>query len=262
MDFLKQHYEKILLSVILLGLAVAAAWLLMAIEEAKRNLVTTVSIEPRPAKPLDLQTNELALQAVQNPPGLKITDGTDLFNPMTWRQRPDGSIMRIASASEAEALKILKIEPLDFILSFDRKADGDAYYLGVVREANHRLPAPKLQRYAKLNVTNDVFVIRQVKGPAEDPAELVVELTDSRLYPNAKNVISIAKDKPYQHVEGYSVDLKNDVDGKIFRDQRVGTNVVLSSDSYKIIAINQNEVRVQANSNQKPTTIRRNGGSQ
>jgi hypothetical protein len=260
MDFLKQHYEKILLSVILLGLALAAAWLIMAIEEAKKSIEVTVEGAgvAHPPKPADTSTNEIALAKAKSPPPLTITDGSDLLNPMTWKQRPDGTLIKFSTKSDAEALKLVKTEPLNYILAFDHKADGEAYYLAETREGTHKLPAPKIQRYAKPNVTNGVFVIRQARG-ADENTELSIELLDSKLFRGTNDFVVISKEKTYNYVEGYSADLKNDLDGKMFRDLRVGTNVVLGGEAYKIIAIDPNEVRVLA-PNQKPITIRSNSG--
>jgi hypothetical protein len=63
MEFLRKHYEKIILSVVLLGLAVAAALLPMmvsrersALEELERDIRQT---PPKPLKASDLSTNEL-----------------------------------------------------------------------------------------------------------------------------------------------------------------------------------------------------------
>ena len=41
MEFLKKHYEKIILCVVLLGLAAAAIWMRMAIDKVQDNLPAT-----------------------------------------------------------------------------------------------------------------------------------------------------------------------------------------------------------------------------
>ena len=53
-------------------------------------------------------------------------------------------------------------------------------------------------------------------------------------------------------------DFKYDVENKKFLDQRIGQVMSFANENYKIIDIKQNEVRVQALSNLKNTTIRWN----
>jgi hypothetical protein len=58
MDFLKKHYEKILLGVVLLGLVTAAVLLPFMIMSDRENLEVTrmgiINRVPKPLEPLDL----------------------------------------------------------------------------------------------------------------------------------------------------------------------------------------------------------------
>ena len=71
MQFLKAHYEKIILSIVLLGLAAAAA--LMPIKVSKeRDLAgerenSIVNRPVTPMKPVDLTTNALILARMEQP---------------------------------------------------------------------------------------------------------------------------------------------------------------------------------------------------
>ena len=71
MEFLKNNYEKVILSVVLLGLAVAAVLLLTWVGNEKRALEEIegqiIQTPPKPLKPIDLSTNEMALQRLLNP---------------------------------------------------------------------------------------------------------------------------------------------------------------------------------------------------
>src|SRR6478609_1882823 len=97
MEFLKKHYEKILLSLVLLCLAVAAAWLPTKIRQEKEELQKTIFNLPKPRElqPVDLSTNESALKRLQNPPTVELSGAHNLFNPVTWKVKADGSFIKI-----------------------------------------------------------------------------------------------------------------------------------------------------------------------
>jgi hypothetical protein len=65
MEFLKKHYEKLILSVVLLGLAAVAAGLPLKVnqekekEEARKNDLINPTVKPFP--PVDLATNKVVL---------------------------------------------------------------------------------------------------------------------------------------------------------------------------------------------------------
>jgi hypothetical protein len=258
MQFLKRHYEKILLSVVLLALAGAAAWLPMAIGKARESLAAITGTLPGPKeiKPVDVTPYEGALQRLKNPPTVNFAGAHNLFNPVTWKQKSDGSLLKIQSGNEEgpAAVKITRIFPLHLIFSFER-VSGTGYYIGVHDEA---VPGSrKAQRLVSLNAKTpfgpdaktQFFAVREAKGPAEDPTELILELGDT----NEK--VSVTKEKPFKRVQGYAADMKYDVEGRTFNDVRVGSNIVLGGEAYKVVAISSNEVRVSSVSTTKQTTL-------
>ena len=93
------------------------------------------------------------------------------------------------------------------------------------------------------------FVLREVKGPPEEPTELVVELDNGEK-------VSVSKDKPYARVEGYEADLKYTVDNKAYNNLRLNATVHFAGEDYNIVAINQSEVVLSAKLNDKKYTIR------
>jgi hypothetical protein len=244
MEFLKKHYEKIVLSLVLLGLAVAAAWLPAAIKGAREDLQKSIVNLPEPIvhKPADLSTNEAALKRLQNPPTVELSGAHNLFNSVTWKIKSDGSFIKILREG-IDALAVTKIQPLYMELSLDRVA-ATGYFIGV-----KRLSKKAPSSYAKLNEKRELFTIKEVKGAPEDPDELVLELADNQ------QLVSITKDKPFKRVEGYAADLRYEPDSKNFSDQRVNNTITVGGESYKIIAITENEVRVSAISTDKRTTI-------
>lgn len=250
MDFLKRHYEKIILSLVLLCLAVAAAWLPIKIRQEKEDLQKTIFNLPKPKelKAVDLSTNETALKRLQNPPTVELAGAHNLFNPVTWKVKPDASFLKIVREG-VDALIVTKLQPLHMELGFDRVA-ASGYWIGV-----KRLSVKKPSIYAKVGEKKekDLFALKEVKGPPEDPEELILELTETQ------EVISITKTKPFQKVEGYAADLRYPPDNLNFANKKVNDVITFGGESYKIIAITENEVRVQAISTEKRTTILWNG---
>ena len=244
MEFLKKHYEKILLSFVLLCLAITAAWFQIKINAEKEKSQEYIIALPKPkeVKPLDLTTNQAALQRLQNPPSIEISGAHNLFNPVTWKVKPDGTFLKIVREG-VDALTVTNIQPLFMELAYER-ASGAGYWIGVKSKS-----VKKPSVYAKLNEKKDLFKITEIKGPAEDPEELVLELTENQ------QVISIGKEKPFKRVEAYTADLRYEPDSKNFLRQQVNNVISFAGESYKIIAINEKDVRVSASSTEKRTTI-------
>ncbi|MEO5803080.1 MAG: hypothetical protein ABIR24_06085 [Verrucomicrobiota bacterium] len=249
MEFLKKHYEKILLSFVLLCLAVAAAWLPVKIKKEKEDLQKTIFNLPKPKelKPVDLTTNEMALKRLQNPPTVELSGAHNLFNPVTWKIKSDQTFTKIVREG-VDALIITNIRPLNMELAFER-VTASGYWIGVKRKGEKK---PSI--YVKLNEKKPLppdltFTLKEVKGPPEEPDELVLEFAESL------QEVSINKAKPFQKIEAYAADLRYPPDSKSFSNQKVNDVIAFGGESYKIIAINENDARVSAISTDKRTTI-------
>src|SRR5438270_9581993 len=98
MDFLKKHYEKVLLGVVFVGLAVAAAFLPVKISSEKQKLEDLrTTLTHRTVKPLtnqDFTVAEDALKRVATPAFVDFSSTNRLFNPMSWQQTRDGKLLR------------------------------------------------------------------------------------------------------------------------------------------------------------------------
>lgn len=248
MEFLKKHYEKILLSIVLLGLVGAALWLPKVIKEADDDSRMGAN-GPAVAKPLpklDLTPERQAMQSVTNPRPIVLSGPHNLFSPVTWKRKPDGTLMKVL-VEGPQALSITAIKPLFMTISYESAA-GTGYYLNVQYQSGKRVP----REYVKTNEKDKagIFTVREAKGGTpEDPNELVLELADTR------QMVSVTKAQPYQRVDSYTVDLKYEPDAKTFNKQKVNDTLIISGASYKIVAITNNEVRVVSDSTKKQTTI-------
>ena len=260
MEFLKHNYEKVILSVVLLGLAVAALLLLTSVDTEKRALEEIESgitaTKPKELKLVDLSTNEMALQRLQKPASLHLVGEHNLFNPVQWKKMPDGRLIPLRTGREIGpgALTITRIVPLLLKIEYEGVAgSGDAvqYRFKVTREAE-KSPGKRIP--ITLSVTSPgtktpVFVLKDMK-PKDNPTEFTLELIED------KEQVVVMKDKPYISVAGYMVDLKYPPENNLtFLQKRLGDSLVLAGDTNKIVAITETNVTVAAASNTKRTTV-------
>src|SRR6266849_2569449 len=132
MDFLKKikevcrlHYEKILLILVLLGLAAAVLYLSKAKESEEETIqnflrgVEKTSVSK--VKAVDLSANDAAVRLITNPPPLNFSLPHHLFNPVKWVRRPppDNTLLKIGKGDEIgfPKMTITKTTPLNFIIS-------------------------------------------------------------------------------------------------------------------------------------------------
>jgi hypothetical protein len=259
MDFLKKHYEKVLLGIVLVGLAVGTAFLPIMIASERANLRDKSNaglIQPvKPLEPPDLTREEAVFKRTQAPITLDFSTSNKLFNSFPWFKRSDGTLIKGEESNVGpKAVVVTKITPLYTIISLDSigpESDaGRRYVIGVKREAA-KVPSQrgKRQSYAVLNAKNDAFIIREVKGPPEDPAELVLELTDTG------EMVSVSRDHPYKREDGYLADLKYEPERRTWTNRRVDSQITFGGEDYNIVAITKDEVVLSAKSNNKKTPI-------
>jgi hypothetical protein len=261
MDFVKKHYEKVILSAVLLGVVGFLAFLPIVInhehDELERIKSQLISLPAKPLPPLDLTPQAAISQRVKVPANYDFSTTNRLFNPLEWKRAPDGTLFPIRSGNEtgAGAAVVTKITPLYFILTFDSvETNGAAprYVLGVERQAADK-PAlrRKQQRYVSPGEKKDFFILTEVKGDPAEPSDLVLKLTDSG------DSVTISKDKSFQRVEGYAADLKYELEkpAKNFGGLRSGSHIAFGGEEYIVVAVDADEVILSAQSNQKKTTL-------
>ena len=125
MEFLKNNYEKVILSVVLVGLAVAAVLLLTWVGNEKRVLEEIeqgfMQVPPKPLKPVDLSTNFATLQRLIKPVSLKLGGEHNLFNPVQWQRVPDGRLIPLRTGRELGpgALTVTALTPLYLRIEYE-----------------------------------------------------------------------------------------------------------------------------------------------
>ncbi|MDB6108645.1 MAG: hypothetical protein JWR69_395, partial [Pedosphaera sp.] len=234
MELLKKHYEKVVLGVVLLGLTVAVALLpvILGSKRAKLTEMHDVLTHPKIKElpPLDLALPEAALQRVQAVARLDFTRNHNLFNPVLWLKSADGRPVKASSGPQLgpEKMEITAIKPLYLQLSFN-SVSGNSYLIGVENEAAASASKRKGEKLASKDNKNDLFTLREVRGPAEKPTELVLELNET------SETITIAPGKPFRRVDGYSADLRYPPENKPWRDVRSGAALNFAGGQYNIV---------------------------
>jgi hypothetical protein len=254
MQFLKAHYEKIILSVVLVGLAALAALMPIRVaQERERQDAREGEITRRAVKeyqPIDLATNAAVLARLEEPSKLKFSGEHNLFNPVRWQKRADGGVIKLIDAG-VNALEVQEIRPLKLAIAFDEVA-GTAqevrYQLSYLNEAQ-RVGARPTPRIAGVKEKNNMFTIEEVIGEASNPSALKVTVAGD------KDPVTIAPGKPYERVVGYTADIRYPPDEKVWKNQRVKDEITIGGETYNIVAITQNEVVLSAKSNKKQSIL-------
>jgi hypothetical protein len=258
----KRHYEKVILALALIGLIGAVIYLNeMKSAENEKIEKYNQNIGKRKGKPVpsvDASALSLAMQHSTNPPALNFSPPHNLFNPVKWQKRLDGSLLKVETGREVgpQALEIVKIAPLHLTITLDQQS-GSGVNMSVTQEAHtNRFWRVKMQSFLTTNNASErihrsrVFTLRDLKVMPDGP------VADIELADGTKATVTV--NKPFSRVEGYKVDLSYPPEKKNFPDRRVGDVLALAGEDYIIVAITPNEVVVSARSNDRRTTIRNN----
>jgi hypothetical protein len=263
MEFLKKHYEKLLLGLVLLGL-VGGLVVLPFIIKADNDAVdaATKPIIQGHVKVLpdvDFTSQSNTLQRVGSSYQLDLENTNKLFNPVTWQKMPDGTLAPLrASDYGVPALVMSPPNPLYLVISListETNELGTNYTIQVERQAALKASLRGKARsivsldHPQPSAKNPLFIFIGSKGAPENPSEVDLKLTDTG------EIAPVGKDQPFRRIDGYSVDLKYPPDSsKPMNGLRVNSVISFGGDNYTIVDIKANEVVLSAQSNQKRYT--------
>lgn len=261
MNFIKKHYEKILLGAVLLGLfgAVLSLPVIIRADKDALNAIinSIVNTPPKLLPPLDMSGENTVLARMGAPYPLDFETTNRVFNPMKWQKKPDGTLFKIESAADVgpEAVKIMGLKPLYFILKLDSIEPATSfstarYVISMQRQSasdpRQRMPH---DTYISVGEKNNTFSLISANGPPDNP-QLVLQMIDSG------QTIKLAMGQPFQQVDGYLADLAYAPTNFKKTNMRVGDILKnINGDDYIIVVIDENEVVLSAESNQKKTTL-------
>jgi hypothetical protein len=255
MDFIKKNWEKVLLGVVLVGLAVAVAFLPLKIASEKQKLddvrQTILNPQVTPLPPADLSAAKTSLQRSEKPMTLDFSRDHRLFNPVLWQKGLDGAKIKVQSGREVgpDAIVIVKTTPLYLAVSLDNvitNEPGPRYAIGVERQAAEKaMDRRKRLVYLSVGEKSDLFTLTGTKG-----SSVVIEFKDSG------ESVEISKDKPFKRVDGYLADLKYPPETRSWLNKRVNDKLVFAGEDYNIVAINETEVVLSSVRTGKKTAVR------
>ena len=258
MQFLKNNYEKLLLGLVLAGLIGVLALMMFYIsgdkaemEQTRKELVNP-PVKPLPA--LDLATQSNVVARLQTSVNLELEANHKLFNPLEWQLGLDGHLIKAVTKTGLKVVVVSKITPLYLNITFDSvitNTTGALYVIGVERQA---APLPYKRRKQPYYISlgdkpNDTFALVEVKGVPENPDSLSLKLLDTG------DVVSVLRTKPFSRVDGYLADFRYDPEKKVFNARRKNDKVSFGGGDYTVFDVNQNEVILSDQSNQKKTSL-------
>jgi len=256
MQFLKKNYEKIVLAVVVLAaLGIVAFLPIMVSQETKKldDLESSVTVHnPKPLPALDLTREDTFLKRSKTSVSLNLADPHKIFNPVRFQLKPGNVLFRNPAGQEINNLEVTKITPLYEVYSLASVSVSPGlathYGIGIKHEAAASVGQRNVKiTYAAMNQTTNNFTIIAAEGPEEDPTAVKLRLTDTG------ETVTVAKDKPYQRVEGYIADLNYTPEKKPFLNRRKtdSSSICFAGECYKIVDIEESEVVLLQLSNQK-----------
>lgn len=263
MEFLKKHYEKVILSLVLLLLALAAAYLPFRVAAVNKDIETELPpVRPKEFVPPLISTNIANLNRAQRKSSIKLSGPEhNLFNPVGWLKNRDGDLMKdpFYGRKGPEALVVTQIDPLYFSVHYDRLIqDGEEikYYFGVKREADPKKSNRRLlTRAIREREKDDIFILKEVHGDPRNPESFLLGILADN-----KDILVGSKepDSEYSEIAGYTANLVYPPEsGRKFNAKRRGDKITIARKSYEIVVVLENEVVLKDVKTTKQTTIRK-----
>ncbi len=260
MEFIKKHYEKVVLGLVILGLAASAALLPFIISGKKdrlrefREKLTNPKVKE--LDPLDMTVQDVAWKRAQDIYVLDLTTKHNTFNPVLWQKGAKNEPIKITGANQdGVGLLELTTNTHELYLTISYEGPTANGYFVKVEKQNALKPPERVPHDATVDASGDknsAYVLKELKGTKENPTELLVQAKDFGEF-------TVGPGKPFKKVDGYAADLRYKGEpARTFTDQRVGSRLVFGPNNqyrYKIVAINPTGVIVSAESNNKNTSI-------
>jgi len=276
MEFLKNHYEKVVLSLVLLLMAGGAVMLVLGAGSVQQELdnFKKVVVETGGQRPDPPNRGEY-LAAISNaqPRLIDLTKGHKVFNPELWYVNTNGDLI-IGTNVGVSKLFVTEIKPLRLKLELviSGNAERPSYLVKMTKEFMPKVSDQKpINRSISLNSTNYLdetkpvrkfngyLVPRAISGPPDNPT---VELD---YHDPSRDVekVKLTKAQPFETVVDYGAKLLYSVENiqfpsparKDINYERKDSQLVFAGDTNIIVEITATNVVVKAISNDKPTTI-------
>lgn len=266
LQLLKKHYEKVLLvgcALVLMG----NVWFLYDAKQsdaARREEIERAFIRKggKPVPPLEIARFDSVLALMKSPPSLSLAKPNHLFSPVTWYRAADGSLVKVRSESDIgmRKMEVTEIRPLDLSIALIKAATSGSgtgvsvsgYHMVTTNEVVTGYRRRTTGLYAVNETNKPIFILREVKGPPEDPTELVIELTETA------DRVSLTPEKPFVRTLAYEADLKYAPTGRTYLKKRKNDPLDISGQPHKIVDITADKVVLSDDSNGAVCDLRLN----
>lgn len=273
MEFLKSHYEKLILGLVLLLMAVGAVVLVLEVgtvqEELQKFKAMSLGNDGNPPQQENLAELIKALTQVTNPPKVEFTKVHRVFNPDSWYVDTNG-ILIAGTNLGVDRLVVQSITPQHLKVEFDQissaNAGRESVRIKVTREFM-KAPADQGKRTITLtlNSTNSSNTLdpankaqspqlfpRKIGGTPEAP-EVEFELVDPAKDPLK---FALSKAQGFTHVVEHVAYIVYPVESNyVWRAARKGQSLIFAGDTNIVVDITATNVVVSAISNDKHTSI-------
>jgi len=265
MEFIKKHYEKLVLGVVLLAVAGLAIFLVFAVSQVRSDLENALQqlagAKQKPLVPENLETNltQTSLKKVtQRAATVLAAPDHYTFNPITWTRAASGRLEPSKPRPNTGAAGLAYVAAHDLVLeiAFEQVAgtpEAPRYQFSVRRDyeksANARRSIVESVAVGSEN-KDQIFRLVEAQGPKDAPTNFVCELISTR------ETFNLSKGKNFRRTQGYAADLRYEADRRDFPQKRVGESITLSGAVYKIVAIEKDELVVSAPNSVRTTVAR------
>jgi hypothetical protein len=250
MDFLKHHYEKVLLGVVLLLLTVVAGYLPFEVASVRSGLdaITDQIGNPKvkPLDPLNLATNVAVVDRLEKDIEFGFGTGVHgLFNPSgTWRKPPQGFPPIPPAPAGVEGLAVTKITPLMLQVEYQGPSQGSG------------TTSPRYRFYFKNEASTNRADMRGriiIHGPGARPDAFIVK--DMLGPKEERETVTVSKEKPYSEVAGFAADLRHEAEGRNYLRQRPGSKLAIAGTAYNIVAVSEADVTIEDDKTKRRTVV-------
>jgi hypothetical protein len=263
MEFIKKHYEKVLLGLVLLGLIGVAVALLIIVPQEQQDLdkyrQTIIHPPVKPLPPVDMALEDAAWKRLQSHSLLDLTTGHKTLNPVLWQlMPPDNHLRKIADPDQfgLGAVRVAEARPIYFVVNYSTNSGG-GYLVGYGREAT--APGAFRASQDKTNFTlistnnksDKLFTLTQVVGSEENTTELQMILKATG------EPFTLTPSQPFRKIDSYTVNLIYPPDTNVhFEANRRKDDILrLEGEDAKIDSISDGTVVILSLKNGKRYTL-------
>lgn len=258
MNFLKDHFEKLILGLVLLVSVGGIFFVITQINQGKQQSEAALQsprMMVREYEPADLSAHNEELNKVSQPITVGITGDHELLNPVRWKE-VNGNMTKVTELG-VKKLTIDQIKPLYRRLQYLRSTEygkTTRFVIEITEEGadtvGKRKPTKRTFEIGKTTKSVPYTLIR-VDGTANAPSRFYVQYDDEDS--GTTENIQFTPEEPYENVVGYSASFLYQPTGKKYENQRVNDTIKIEKSSFDIVAITQSQATLENKSGKRTT---------